>query len=484
MGLADADPSVSLLRPMTPRASVREQRSREFADLTWPTVHAILQKADRGDIRDLVDLWERMLLSDDHLQSVWVSRTSPLISAPWEISAGKSDSDDLERPAAMLAEACQSMLLDCQPEHAFTALLNGIGVPLGVVEVIWGRGRIHGQPAYVFRSLRGVHPRRFRIDDYYEAGLYDDGQAFAALSAAGLSPEHTDGDVSGRIVRLPTHKYVVHQPSPIHTYPTRHGLVRAVVRHWWIKTIVIRYWLNGAEVSGNPRVLARVEQATESATMDELIDELETMAADGVLVAREGLDLSLIPVDLKPEIWDRLYTRCDAAISKAVLGSTLSVENTEAYGSRSQAETQAEQTVDPRREADSAAMWASLERQLFRSVRDLNPHLFPPATPLPVGRHRLYEEPVEIDAISVDAGVVTANELRMSRGLQPWEDGRGDQIAQQAIHATGITEPAPEVAASDPFPPSRRRAIAETLRAPTETSGPSTRRSVRPLSES
>lgn len=402
----------------TPQPNITRNDHTRFVDADLDRVIGVLRKAEDGDVKELADLWLRMLKTDAHLASVWESRLAPVYSARWEITPAEVDSTR-SGAARIAAEGCAEALRGVPDlPTVFSALLNARGLGYAVAEIIWGRGILLGKPAWVPTALKPIHSRRFRFSDQFELGLYDDGRAVNALRAAGWPVTELLAR-GAKIARLPAGKYVVHQPIGIHDYPTATGLVHSAARWWWAKQTVTKYWLAGAEIGANPRLIGKILQAAAGVTMDELSDGLEKLAADGVIVLREGTDVQIVEGKAggSTEVWDTLFRRMDLALSKVVLGSTLNVEVDSTGGNRAASESQDAVTIRPRQRQDAAQMWSTIQRDLFRWVVEFNPHIFAAGSPLPSGRSVIVDETVPIDQLAVDSGAVRVDEMRRRSGL-------------------------------------------------------------------
>jgi phage gp29-like protein len=435
----------------TPRPSVSRWDRGRLTELSLDRLTGILRKAEDGDTEELADLWLRMLKTDAHLHSVWESRTAPVYSARWETLPADVDPSRVAL-AKRAADGCGEAMrqVDDLPT-VLAALLNARGVGFAVAEIVWRRGTLLGVPAWV-PALIPIHSRRFRFSDCFEVGLYDDGRAVGALRKAGW---HVD-ELQSRgacIARLPASKYVVHQPVGIHDYPTATGLVHSVARWWWVKQAVTKYWLSGAEMGANPRLIGKILQNAVNTTRDELHADLEALGGDGVIVLNEGVDVQIHEGKAKAssEVWDTLLKRMNAEMSKDVLGSTLNVEIDSSGGNRAASESQADITIRPRQQQDQAQMWASIKRDVFTWIVRFNPHLFPQGTPIPNGRSVLVEETAGIDQLAVDSGAVRVDELRSSRGL-PLIGGEAGQAFINPITRSAAEAVTPSPQASHPSP--------------------------------
>ena len=440
----------------TPSASLRYWDRKRFAELSLDRVTSILRSAEDGNTEELADLWLRMLKTDAHLASVWESRIAAVFGAPFAVTAAPVGDPALAQRAA---QGCEEVLRQIPDLPAvFSALLDARGVGFAACELIWGRGTILGSPAWVVTKILPIHSRRFRFSDGFELGLYDDGRAVGALREAGW-PVTELSSRGAKMARLPAGKYVVHQPVGIHDYPTATGLVHAVARWWWVKQTVTKYWLAGAEIGANPRIIGKLLQTSNGTTMDEFLSSLEALAADGVMVLREGTEVEIKEGTAKSssEVWDTLFRRMDLAMSKLILGSTLNVEIDSNGGNRAASESQDHVTIRPRQRQDAAQMWCSIARDVFAWVLRFNPHIFAAGSPVPSGRSDIVAQPVAIDQLAVDSGAVRVDEVRARCGL-PLIGGADGQrfvspITRDPGAATTGTPDAPQAPDTQPGQP-------------------------------
>lgn len=435
----------------TPRADSSRIHRRSFFDLELADITSILRRMEDGDTRDGVDLWCRMLKVDIHLRSVWESRGAPVYAAPHEVLASKPVTDGSTR----LADACREVIDGYDNlESVNAALLDAGGVGFAVGEIEWVRSTLLGVPAWVPHRVTPVHSRRFRWSDHFELGLWDDGLAVSRLRAAGWHVDELTAR-GAKLAALPRGKYLVHTPIGIHDYPTAAGLVHPFSRWWWVKQVATKYWLHGAEIAANPRIIGKISQLAHGAiTLEEFFSDLEDLAADGIMVLREGtsVDITDSKAAISADVWDKLVRRADAAITKGALGSTLNVEIDSAGGNRAAAESQGDSTILPRQHLDQAQLWSSWRRGVFRYIRDFNPHLFDATTPLPSARSVLIAETGTVDELAVSTGAVRVDQVLQSRGLPTIGGERGNAFvpAERAGLLPSVTSGEPEAKAAKP----------------------------------
>lgn len=442
----------------TPRTTVSRWDRTQYTELRFSELTERIREAEQGKVERWADLTRRMMKTDPDLVSVVQTRLDAVARARYELAPPDAVLDEMAEVAKEAAELCETHCFRELPdfEQAMRDLLDGIGMGFGVAEIVWGRKQIlyKGRRVGIFApvDLIAVHPRRMAYTEDFRLAL----KVTPGLEIEGMERVATR---DGPAVLLPPDKYVVHQPRTILDYPTSTGLFMSVARPWWVKQWVTKYWLSGAEKAANPRVLGKYPQGATNDVREELFDALEAMAADGIGVMADTTALEYLQGNFSgaADVWERLERAQIAKYAKAWLGSTLNVEIGDTGGNRAAAESQADTTIDPRRDRDGQSLWGDLRRHLIEPFVRFNTapigDLWSVKPPVPVGRFVHVEDAVEVDKDAIDAGVVTVNELRESRGLSPWPDDRGDRIVQPLARATPDLPPIPVPDASPSVPP-------------------------------
>lgn len=406
-----------------------------YTELSWGQVQSIITSAERGYTEQWVDLTRRMSRTDAHLGSLVQTYTAPVASARREVKPADVP-QGMERFAQLAADDCRA-LLDSLPnvERTFAELIDADFTGFAVQEIIW---KPRGEMVWV-DALEWLHPRRFRFSDTFEPYLYDNGTAATRAQELGLDAVAREGQILG--LPLTARKYIVHVPriGGAPDYATAGGLYRLCVRPWWGKSWATKFWLSGAEVTGNPRSLGTVPQDAPQAVLDELYTALSGLSADGIGVVRDPTRIEILDAKMPGtgSVWESLGKRFDAEMSKAILGSTLNVEVGDTGGNRSLGESQKDTTIGPRMIASARSLANTIERDLFKPFLEFNRHRYGGLIPLPRLELVLYEEVAEVDDTAVNAGVVTVDELRASRGLDPrGKDRGGERLVSIALPAT------------------------------------------------
>jgi hypothetical protein len=395
-----------------------------YGELGWPQVDAIQLQAQRGQTMQFVDLTRRMMRSDSHILSCYETRIDAVAGAPFTVKPPSNIDASKTAMAELAANDCANAMQSLNWEKLAAHLLDAVFLGYAVAEIIWeARGGMVVPTGAILH-----HPRRFQFAHDFSLYVYDQGAA--PRSAA----ERTAPGAMGP--SLARDKFIVHTPATIPDYPTQAGIFLALVRPWWMKSWCLKFWLSGAEFAGNPRLIGEITQNADSAAVSALSDAINSLSADASGVIREGTKLSYMTGagNVGP-VWQDLIAQADASISKLVLGSTLNVEIGESGGNRAASESQDATTIVPRLERDQRQLWKTMERCVFEPFLRFNIARYGGVMPpIPVGASEIVRQKAEVDDLIVRKGGCTYDELRTSRGLEPWGPAGGGEarIAPEA----------------------------------------------------
>lgn len=447
----------------------------QLADLKPERVGSILREGASGRFETWADLQDKMLETDEHLASVWETRVTGITSRDWVIEppeTGPETRQLAEEGAQFLRESLEA--LD-DFDRVYADVLDADWRGVSVLEHDWQRQgrRILSKPFW-------VHPRNVQFGRDWQVQVRANDR---------------------RWIDLPPDKFVVHSPHMQAGVPTMDGLARSVAWVWIFKFWAMNFWVIGAERAANPMMVAEVPPHSEDRVREEALDALEQLSADqGAVIEKEtGIRALDIKFTDSADVWEKLVARCDAAMSKRVVGSTLNVEVTATGGNRAAAESQAEQTVMPRLMSSDKRASGTVMRDWFRPALRFNAHLFNGRTPPTPRIRRVFDSgereiPAHIwDALVGSGNAVTVNEALELAGLEPKPPEIGEQYLKPAAKTPPtqgplpqrepITSPETEEAGPDPLAGRRsaRRARQLTLPLTARTSSGSRPRAASPL---
>lgn len=408
-------------------------------ELRWDQLDAIRKNAELGITEQWGDLTRRFLRSDDHVLSTYTTYVAAIAGGRRDVAARIVD-PAMKAIADAQAEACAAML-DSLPnvERSIAELIDADFTGWAGQEIMWDTRGDWLWPT----DLVWLHPARFRFSQTFTAYLWDRGMAAARARELGYDTQEVDG----LGIPLPANKYIMHMPRIIPDYPQASGVFLAVMRPWWIKNWCMKFMLSGAEISGNPRMLGKLpEQGTTDAVRQEMYTALQQLSADsiGVLTGQSNIEILDPKMQGDGSVWDTAIKLCNAAISKAILGSTLNVEVGDSGGNRSLGESQADMTIAPRWSRSALLACNTIESQLFRPFLELNRHLWGGHVFVPQMTINIVEDEPEIDQLVVDSGYVTVDQLLASRRLPPLGKERGgDKFVHAAANGPTYEHSAP-----------------------------------------
>ena len=405
-------------------------------EIRWAQIEAITRNAEMGLTEQWGDLTRRMLKSDAHIASTVRTYIAAVAGGRRELIARDVD-PELKAIAVSQAEACEAMLNGLPDfERSIAEMIDADFVGYSGQEIMW---EPRGEWLWPY-ALEWLHPGRFRFSQSFTAYLWDNGRAVSKARELGLS--NADDGIDGLGLPLLPNKYMMHMPRIIPDYPQASGLFLALLRPWWVKSFCVKFMLAGAEIAGNPRMLGVMsDQGSPDAVRLELYNALQQMSADSIGIVSGGSSVQILDPKMQGNgsIWDMVIKFCDAAISKAVLGSTLNVEVGDAGGNRSLGESQADMTIAPRWSASATLVCNTIESQLLRPFLELNRHLWGGHVFVPQMLIHITEDEPSVDDLVINAGIVTKDQLLRSRKLPPLgKEKGGEEFVKPAPAAGGF----------------------------------------------
>lgn len=404
-------PQGRIRRPASPKRWARKR----LAGITPDALAAIIQRAEDGDVEDWADL-AAFIMRDSHVRAVYETRMLAIVGAEILVEPGRTENKQDEPMAEAAAEFFRRELESCDDlPGLLSALIHADGVGYAGAEHMWQRvaGEWHSNP-------KPIEPRDIRFDALWNP------QVRTYKEGAG-NGEWIQSVAEDRA------RWIFHVPQKLDR-PTVAGDLVSVAWPWVFKRWLQLFRQEGLEKYGGPFIRGEVPENAPQAVMDELRDALESLSADQVGVFKQGSTVQFLETS-KPggEAWTAAIDHLNGEITKAILGSTLNTEVGSTGGNRALGESQADMTILPRLQTMAARLAATLKRDWAEPCLRFNAHRFGgtmPALPKISFQLTAAEEPI-IDDIAVRSQVVTVDELRVSRGLDPVGPASGgDQFAE------------------------------------------------------
>lgn len=251
---------------------------------------------------------------DPHVKSVWGTRIMALVGCQREFQAASDAPIDRAVQsfvAWVFADFLKQRGLDTIVEQSFrSATKNGYTVQ----EVIWQPRHARGT---VIADIKDRDPERFIIKPdglYLKRHIWD-----------------IDGD------KQPPRKFAVQAFEPEYENPYGASLMQTI--HWyvWFKKHGMKFWMIFLEKFGMPTVLAKVPEGfSDDNELRRVRDVLDSIQQRTNITVPAGFEISLLEAAKSGSAgagYDILCSTCDAQISKAILGQTLTTQEGKTSGS-------------------------------------------------------------------------------------------------------------------------------------------------------
>lgn len=324
-------------------ASVRDRWSSYPSNgLTPERLSAILREADAGELYRWAELAEEMEEKDGHLGSIMQTRKLSLLGIDWEVLPYDSEADHDVELATWVAWALDQIQ---DWEGSLLDVLDSIGKGLSISELMW---QIRDGKALVDR-VAWVHLKRFRFDENDQLLLTTD--------------THPMG------IPLVENKFLIHRYKARSGHSARAGIHRTVGWLYLFKNFSLKDWVAFAEVYGMPIRVGYYEPSSSESDKEALLQALINIASDAAGILPKGADIQFVTDALRTaggDVFQALAGFCNAEMSKAVLGQTLTTElgSTGSYAA-SQTHQQVRQDL---LEADCRSVAETLRQQLIRPL--------------------------------------------------------------------------------------------------------------------
>lgn len=313
--------------------------------LTPQRLTAILREADDGDVTRQSELFAEMEEKDAHLASVLQTRRSAVVGLPRRVLPYSDDPRDQEA-AALVEEVLERIDLD----DVLQDLMDAVGKGFSVAEILWESGT-----RAVPRAIEWVDPRLFAWRGNELRLLTDHGGA--------------DGEVLG------ANKWLVHRHKARSGAASRAGMLRVCSWMFLFKNWGLKDWMGYIEVFGVPLRLGKYDPSASAQDKEELFRALVAIASDAAGMIPSNADIEFVEAGkasgASGDVFEKMAAFCERAMSKAVLGQTLTTDTTGGTGTYAAGEVHNEVRHDLRN-SDAKALAKTLQRDLFRPIVGFN----------------------------------------------------------------------------------------------------------------
>lgn len=363
------------------------------AGLTPTRLAQIFREADTGEILQQAELYEEILEKDAHIQSQFQTRRLAVAGRTWEIVA-VNENDPQSVDVAEFVRNAISRIRNWQ--GALEDLLDAVPKGFSALQIHWMRGSLpkHNDSLLV-ESLEWWHQKNFRF-----------GRPTDITSNLSEIRRLDDADLLNGVDIQPYEFVIMHSQSRS-GLPFRTALMRNVALLWMFKSFDVKSWIQFAEVYGLPLRVGRYPEGASDEAKKSLYDGLASLASDAAAIISEDTKIEFVEAAQKAAstaVFSDFVNWCNAEISKAVLGQTLSTEIGKTGGAFAAAQAHVGVSRDLF-EADARKLDETITDQIVIPLVDLN---FGPQDSYPYYKTSIEEAADLIQRAEIDTKLVTA----------------------------------------------------------------------------
>lgn len=303
--MATAKPQTPNLGELAPPEDIYNPIKRQAGQVIAPYT-AVLHATDsilasKGGIENLKIY--RELLRDDQVASVWGQRRLSLTSCDTVVEPGADDA--LSKAAA---EALDLELKAMAWDDVTEKMLYSVFYGWGVAEVIWRPNEIAGRVSFDRIVVRDRARFRFDIN----------GKLYLWTTNGGWS-------------LMPDRKFwTVTTGADNHDEPYGLGLAHSLYWPVFFKRNDVKFWLMFLEKFGMPTAVAKVPAGmmNDPATIQKAVQMLQQIATDAGVVVPDNVVVELLEAARSGSAdYAGMFDAMNAAISKIVVGQTMTTDN-------------------------------------------------------------------------------------------------------------------------------------------------------------
>jgi len=366
--------------------------------LTPQRLARILREAEEGDPTRYLELAEEMEEKEPHYFAVMQTRKRQVSQLTITVEPASDAAPDVANAALV-----QEFIDRGELEDDLFDILDAVGKGFSVTEIVWDMSGRQWMP----QRLEWRHPQWFEFDR-------EGGTRILRREPAGP-------------VELEPFKFICHKAHAKSGLPIRSGLARVAAWAYLFKNYAVKDWMQFVEVYGQPLRVGRYPPSASADDRSVLLSAVAAIGADAAAIIPEGMTIEFVKDATgrqTSEIYRELAEYLDSAISKAVLGQTLTTQEGDS-GSFALGQVHDAVRADIER-SDARQLAATLNRDLVRPIVDLNrgPQAAYPA--IRIGRDEQADVPKLAEALAklVPLGLrVRQGEVRAKLGLEEPEDG-------------------------------------------------------------
>lgn len=399
---------VPLGRVVVPQQAKRWTKN-SFVGIKPEKLATVLRQAELGQLEQWADLCDFMVQSDPYLRAVYETRLLAVTSAKLVVKPGRASPGQ----EAIAERAAEAFRIELERFRGLESLIHWLGHAEGVgyANISHDWQRVVGPDGIsVWRS--SPKPTAMRDVDFD----HDWTQRVRTW-------DPKKGQQWLRVADDPL-RYIVHNPQKLAT-PNVSGDLRAVAWAWLFKRWALVFQQTGLEKFAIPFLYGQVPPNATDTVRTTLQAALDSFSTEQAAVLEAGTTINALEAAKNPnDAWGAAIKSYNEEMTVGLLGSTdiVSAEG----GSYARAEQQVVTGVLPRFSTIGKRIAGTLERDWATPFVKFNAHLFGGAAPVPTIEFEfIADAKPEIDALAVEVGAVTIDEVRGGMGLEEWGDEHG-----------------------------------------------------------
>lgn len=306
--------------------------------LTPQRLAHILREADQGELLQQAELFSQLEERLPHLASVMQTRKLALAGLEWTVEPFSDDAGDKD-----VAEHFRRDWEALETEELVLDLVDAIGKGYSVVALEWATR----DGGFAVTGSQWIDAKHFRYDlDDGRFRLITDEHPLGLLPPFGSAIEHRYRARSGT--------------------PVRAGVLRTCAYYYLFANMSLKDWLVFSEVYGMPVRIGKYDPSTGKDEREALELAVAMIGSDAAGIISKDTEIEILEASRgsSVDVYEKLLAVCEAGISKAVLGQTLTTSEGQ-HGTQALGNVH-EQVRQDLLEADARALARTLRMQLVR----------------------------------------------------------------------------------------------------------------------
>lgn len=387
-------PLRDLRKPDMREISVTQVRDRwstyPSRGLTPIGLATILEQADNGDVLRQAELFEQMEEKDAHIGSQFQTRKLAVQGLEYDLMPVDRFENDAR--SIKIVEFCREVLDNLFGwEESLLDMLDAISKGYSMSEILWDVSSGQAIP----KSLRWIHPKKVSFWNSLTPRVLTD-----------TDPVHG--------VDPPPWRCIYHRHKARSGYDTRAGIMRTCVWMYLFKNYSVKDWVAFSEVYGMPIRVGKYDAGASDSEKSALLNAVRSLGSDAAGIISKATEIEFIESQKTStlNVYESLANFCDAQISKAILGQTLTSDagGTRGEGSYALGKVHSEVRADLLK-ADAKALSQTITQQLIRPMVGFN---FGWDSPVPEYR-LIVDQPEDLKAVAETYQLLVAMGFDMSQ---------------------------------------------------------------------